>query len=1444
MTTTRFPVEEYPSFSENLFSSETSAIVGFEECKKYHPRFHFEVFTIPPWLKQYKVIHIIKGQDNPTIANAVHKLFHVVLDNQLDRLQMADAIRVGETIAIVRPGAAGLSGNALIPVAAITFAPIGLKIVVLFLSVDPSYQKAGFGTQLLMLTGECVRQRFHHSQDPSVSMFLYANEDDNSNAWQYYTARGFEVADVPSEELLQDFFSNPELEPFVRQEFDELKLMCLDFKTICFSSTAAKTPSFFLLDRQRPLHGVLNDPMIYAQFPGIMSLADYNHCGQNLVLLGAQHRCFQAQDDSGSVGITNGYPKSQFVVSWSSRIEIKAGYTLLNPTASMLLAWIQRDPEARIWKDRVTLLPTCVMMALFNMHFLLQRYLASMIIQENHQEMKSSTFHSEFDNERFIGFAKIVLNFILVNRTELFAKPYIVMFGENMNMDWKCFISVNAGTISTVNAKYEPGSTVCGFIHFDPIAEDAAFRSTAIEGEDPHLFFLTLTHHVLSTVDEGQSELLFDDVQGFLNFYSEAEFDFGNAPYGPSMASRDSFYGYHNFVQLALPEDYPLRVGETVVHHSKLASILFFIDFCISVAGMDDFHWRSDASDTVVAPVSGINPKKPLSRDKQYIFAIPKDYPFGSWVMPHVTVGKSPKTRKKIDNFRKFYALSTQRIMNTMLNCTVALIDRIATTQHGADERKARKEFKHLKCRSNTDIGTLPALHKSFTDRAFILNWTASEKPRDVSTPTLNSEPSAVSASSPSTADEASHAPAGEEPRGFATPTLNAEPSAVSAAPPSTADEVSPHDAPASEKPRDAAACPTIDTESSSAAPPSSDDEATHAPAREKSRNVATGSLPPIIQEPPELKALPSPRKRSFPNNKKRVWSSADVAVAAAGPKNTSLEKKSKGARLIEKELETAMLLKQGKDAPSSICVAGDECHSPGGSSELSSDLDKCAPCSECNEIGHFICLRKVRTKRYCPKCYLVVNARRRHLALQKVRNDLAAKRDREIHLQPPPELLLDVSRFVRPDVSKRMKATLDVELSERDFLTEDEMRAKILAHNTKLQELRDHPNLYSLAQQKCLKNEAINIKRETLEWKKCYRELHQDFVRSTRCCVKELRYDGSNFIARMEWAESGRDVETGEEFTVTNRETMVVKDQWVKDNFTSGVYCYLKRIPAMSDGAFLPVPYANVALDTRQISHFKWAVSKDHPEGRWIVKFANSDETEEMHESDLLAAVGLGPMEMAKVFSKGRKGGFLPIPVGNSTGARAVDIVSDIQLAFPQHSRQTCIYSSFASALWFLGMTDLALLVFSQATESEGDPHALKKLASLVHDHPTWLIPRRIKSAEASFNILQHDLTNSLAVVVLKGTPDGACNHAITVHDGLIFDSNEECAVLLTRANLDLMCSTDNRIARFKCVTSGYTFIDSRNGFEGIRDLKMQRFYSAAGHSLKNIKQTKTFGK
>ncbi len=101
-----------------------------------------------------------------------------------------------------------------------------------------------------------------------------------------------------------------------------------------------------------------------------------------------------------------------------------------------------------------------------------------------------------------------------------------------------------------------------------------------------------------------------------------------------------------------------------------------------------------------------------------------------------------------------------------------------------------------------------------------------------------------------------------------------------------------------------------------------------------------------------------------------------------------------------------------------------------------------------------------------------------------------------------------------------------------------------------------------------------------------------------------------------------------------------------------------------------MSVPCANVMLDTRQISHYKWSCSKDYPDERWIVKFAKSHENEEMDEAILKEAVGEAAPHLAKSCAKG-KGGFVPIPVGDATSQRGFAIILTSKFIFNNKNAQ-----------------------------------------------------------------------------------------------------------------------------------------------------------------------------
>ena len=222
------------------------------------------------------------------------------------------------------------------------------------------------------------------------------------------------------------------------------------------------------------------------------------------------------------------------------------------------------------------------------------------------------------------------------------------MFGEDLFMDWTCLVPVNAGAIGSVGGRYKRGDKVCGFFNYNPMVGDDEFQNRAIREDNPHLFFLTLVCHALHTVENGTAcaNLVgpFHDtssvVDGFLN---QAEIIYGEQ-YQVTMDEYADFCGDQSFVQLALPQDYSLRLLPDVLHYSKFASIVFFIDFAVSVAGTCDFYWSGDGV------VGGINPNMPLSsgNEREFCYAIPVDFPFGEMLLKdHVCITTN---RRKMAN--------------------------------------------------------------------------------------------------------------------------------------------------------------------------------------------------------------------------------------------------------------------------------------------------------------------------------------------------------------------------------------------------------------------------------------------------------------------------------------------------------------------------------------------------------------------------------------------------------------------------------------------------------------------------------------------------------------------------------------------------------------------------------------------------------------------------
>jgi hypothetical protein len=179
--------------------------------------------------------------------------------------------------------------------------------------------------------------------------------------------------------------------------------------------------------------------------------------------------------------------------------------------------------------------------------------------------------------------------------------------------------------------------------------------------------------------------------------------------------------------------------------------------------------------------------------------------------------------------------------------------------------------------------------------------------------------------------------------------------------------------------------------------------------------------------------------------------------------------------------------------------------------------------------------------------------------------------------------------------------------------------------------------------------------------------------------------------------------------------------------------------------------------------------------------------------------------------YGKYKQPKFFPIPPG---APRTVGNHEMLDERFPivkymQQGESTCLFSSFASALHYIGLKETAAEIASEASEwsanQVGGIFNWNALLHLMKRSCAWLQPRKIKGN--MFDVLK-DASEYPTLLQLKAK-DGGIQHAITVVGGLIFDSNCERAIPLNKKSLDYCCSTDNQQGCYQQVYHGYRFVE-----------------------------------
>ena len=165
----------------------------------------------------------------------------------------------------------------------------------------------------------------------------------------------------------------------------------------------------------------------------------------------------------------------------------------------------------------------------------------------------------------------------------------------------------------------------------------------------------------------------------------------------------------------------------------------------------------------------------------------------------------------------------------------------------------------------------------------------------------------------------------------------------------------------------------------------------------------------------------------------------------------------------------------------------------------------------------------------------------------------------------------------------------------------------------------------------------------------------------------------------------------------------------------------------------------------------------------------------------------------------------FVPLPPGQSRGQgykfdkRYNEHKTTVPIIFQQRNGEdSCLMSSFASALHYVGTTDsnkqvlkeMAHAIHDKRHELMNQTDTWKRFHKTLQEIHPYLAYRKIKRNKSQWNILQNE-KDRIVCVLLNGE-DGKKDHSITLVGDLLFDSNFEYAVKLCKQTLDLCCSTD----------------------------------------------------
>ena len=274
-----------------------------------------------------------------------------------------------------------------------------------------------------------------------------------------------------------------------------------------------------------------------------------------------------------------------------------------------------------------------------------------------------------------------------------------------------------------------------------------------------------------------------------------------------------------------------------------------------------------------------------------------------------------------------------------------------------------------------------------------------------------------------------------------------------------------------------------------------------------------------------------------------------------------------------------------------------------------------------------------------------------------------------------------------------------------------------------------------------------------------------------------------------------------------TGQEVHVLRE-WVVQNFEDDI---IQAVIHGGMGEFVEVdPGSVILLDREQIKKLSYIVSGKESEEPYFLGVLRNGRLKRLADDYVHENF---PEELIhRCMQEGTKPGagkkFFHIPPGAPRTTIDSPILDErYPLAiYKQNSDATCLFSSFASALHYVGLHRTAEAIGKAATIYSADTEAgienWNALTKIMSEECGWLQPRKVHVHEDILN----DVYEFPTVVSLEAV-DGGTQHAITVVGKLVFDSNCARALPLTKETLDYCCSSNSMKGYYHRVYKGYRF-------------------------------------